>query len=1025
MAWNTVKRAVAFLLVFAIALGSGPGYIASGQSIYTKASSWAEPEIQAASDNGLLPQLLKGTDMTKPATREELCELAVLVYEKLGNKVLTPASPNPFTDTTNPNILKAYAIGITTGTTATTFSPSQTTTREQVATMFGRAIQGLYPSIDYSNSGQNVFKDQSLIFDYAISHVLFMNKEGIIKGSDDGNFMPRPITLQDEATGYGKTKREEAIAISVRIFNRYSGTPAEPAESNLLKAAESFKAAPLPNLTEKQKFDLIDFDNRVVRPIYEPKITISAAKAITNSGAREFSSAPFAAFVDSEGSQILPIKIQLPSDVVGQTSKIIWQVSKVPFVGLPVGPITKSSRAVVLSGSVPANTTNFNIDFSKIKHSSILAMQSESKVASLILPNIKPNLPVIPTLPVIKPWSIESSIITGENNNTGPVTYYVRAYPVNAAGFSIGDTGSGLPVLYGKPLPEKKSSLPPLVIPSATDFKIKPAQFSGPITTGKENPNTFVDQAEVYMYDVPSKYSFLPVNIPQGIQKLLIQVTLSSPSSTSDSWNNPQGLVYEETYLPDDPVFTSLKNANTLGIAIDFAKFAPSVEKLGGEALTYYVRSVVLSEGNQPGIVHAKYSNAVKLNYGKYNYDGIKYYPQILIDPIIPDIVSVKYQPIKWELSGWIYRYVVIEQPTYADVFGSLAKSITTNPNSLYPGYKVGDKLDFTPKPESKTWWEQAWEAITKFFTDLVNVVMGIVNWVSDTFAKIKAGMINFVLNVLDLPEPFNSLLGTALEALLDYGLMYLGIPPTLPNFNDLANMGVDYLATLALETAGIPAADDLATAALNKAGVPGEFQGYFKDQAEKVGKEMKNEFTNAAKSNPEPNPMNWNFIKYDPEYLYKPGYIIVKIKNPYKVPTPKGSLNFRVDKVMDTTKVGKDVAITDIYAAYHTAHIQVYKPVVGMEIPSLAPGQSIDVPIILEEYIGIPLYNGGPSVIPNMFSKMYHDLGKHNFRITIDYDLPTIAEAKAEQGLTKEGIYSYKTTYSEYNFSVEPYYAR
>jgi hypothetical protein len=40
--------------------------------------------------------------------------------------------------------------------------------------------------------------------------------------------------------------------------------------------------------------------------------------------------------------------------------------------------------------------------------------------------------------------------------------------------------------------------------------------------------------------------------------------------------------------------------------------------------------------------------------------------------------------------------------------------------------------------------------------------------------------------------------------------LASIGIPPTLPNFDQLANMGTDYLATIAMEQAGIPA-DSLA----------------------------------------------------------------------------------------------------------------------------------------------------------------------------------------------------------------------
>jgi hypothetical protein len=51
-------------------------------------------ELQNAYDLGLIPDILIGADMTKPITREEFCELAVLLYEKVTGKAGEPVSPN-------------------------------------------------------------------------------------------------------------------------------------------------------------------------------------------------------------------------------------------------------------------------------------------------------------------------------------------------------------------------------------------------------------------------------------------------------------------------------------------------------------------------------------------------------------------------------------------------------------------------------------------------------------------------------------------------------------------------------------------------------------------------------------------------------------------------------------------------------------------------------------------------------------------------------------------------------------------
>ncbi len=191
--------------------------IGSG-SFYSDASTWAEAELKKANELGLIPAILKGADMTKPITREEFCELAVLLYEKVTKKTAAPASPNPFTDTTNSQILKAYALGITTGTSATTFSPKTLIDREQCATMLFRAIKAIAPNGNYSVAGVKDFPDQKDISSWAVDATKYMSKLGIIKGDEAGNFMPKATTTAQTAAGYGMATREAAILMSVRTY---------------------------------------------------------------------------------------------------------------------------------------------------------------------------------------------------------------------------------------------------------------------------------------------------------------------------------------------------------------------------------------------------------------------------------------------------------------------------------------------------------------------------------------------------------------------------------------------------------------------------------------------------------------------------------------------------------------------------------------------------------------------------------------------------------------------------------------
>ncbi len=189
-------------------------------TIGLQGSGWAIPELEKAIGYGLVPDSLAGKDLTKPITREEFCETALLLYEKSMGESPAPASPNPFTDTTNPQILKAFALKITTGTSTTTFSPNDLINREQCATMLSRAIRAMVPDGDFSTSGAPTFNDQKDISSWALEHVMYMSKLGIIKGTN-GNFMPKATTTAQQAAGYATTTREQAIAMSVRIYDQY------------------------------------------------------------------------------------------------------------------------------------------------------------------------------------------------------------------------------------------------------------------------------------------------------------------------------------------------------------------------------------------------------------------------------------------------------------------------------------------------------------------------------------------------------------------------------------------------------------------------------------------------------------------------------------------------------------------------------------------------------------------------------------------------------------------------------------
>jgi outer membrane lipoprotein-sorting protein len=199
-------------------------------SFYSNASTWAEGELDKAAGYGLIPDILKGADMTRPINREEFAELALLLYEKTSGKTAQPASANPFTDTSNPQILKAFSLGITKGTSASTFSPKVLINREQCATMLFNTIKIMAPNADYSIAGVPDFPDQKHISAWAAEGTKFMSKLGIIKGDLNGNFMPKATTTAQEATGYGMATREAAVIMTVKTYETMDDISATKAD---------------------------------------------------------------------------------------------------------------------------------------------------------------------------------------------------------------------------------------------------------------------------------------------------------------------------------------------------------------------------------------------------------------------------------------------------------------------------------------------------------------------------------------------------------------------------------------------------------------------------------------------------------------------------------------------------------------------------------------------------------------------------------------------------------------------------
>ena len=175
------------------------------------ASDWARSEILQALEMGFVPFDLRG-DYTKVITREEFCRMAVKYVEIATGMSIDEVmalkgvsrKEGAFVDTNDPNILAAFALGITNGTGDGVFSPLGIFNREQAARMIMNVCMVL--GMDINNAPNSGFSDMGVASDWAVQGINFCFANGIMIGTGENRFSP----MQDYT-------REQSILTFIRI----------------------------------------------------------------------------------------------------------------------------------------------------------------------------------------------------------------------------------------------------------------------------------------------------------------------------------------------------------------------------------------------------------------------------------------------------------------------------------------------------------------------------------------------------------------------------------------------------------------------------------------------------------------------------------------------------------------------------------------------------------------------------------------------------------------------------------------
>ena len=183
-------------------------------------SDWAKEEVNKAREHNLLTDKVQ-SNYTENITREEFCELMIKLYEAITNKQAIYGN-NPFTDTDNIEILKAYHLGIVNGYKDDIFAPNMYINRQQMATMLYRTLNVANDQLDNTRKKLS-FDDASDVSDWAEEAVEYLTYHKLINGV--GNNLFSPLT---EAT------KEQAIALVKRIYDSYNDLPDKDDRSNMV-----------------------------------------------------------------------------------------------------------------------------------------------------------------------------------------------------------------------------------------------------------------------------------------------------------------------------------------------------------------------------------------------------------------------------------------------------------------------------------------------------------------------------------------------------------------------------------------------------------------------------------------------------------------------------------------------------------------------------------------------------------------------------------------------------------------------
>ncbi len=202
------KLFILALLVIAIIASS-----ISALNVKGTPSNWALASVKRANDINIIPEHIE-LGYKNRITREEFSEISLKLYEAITGKSAILQGQNPFIDTKNTSIQKAYNLGLVKGRGNGIFAPYDMISRQEISVILYRALKAAKPYYNYTFNYQYIFEDDYAIASWARGAVGYLYGIEVINGVGYNMFDPKR-----------NTSKEEAIVLAQRIYDKIQLSP--------------------------------------------------------------------------------------------------------------------------------------------------------------------------------------------------------------------------------------------------------------------------------------------------------------------------------------------------------------------------------------------------------------------------------------------------------------------------------------------------------------------------------------------------------------------------------------------------------------------------------------------------------------------------------------------------------------------------------------------------------------------------------------------------------------------------------